>query len=92
LLCPYLIKGILRRVEIWWFLEWRWPWRALVKPWIATLIPLPFALIVRFASHAWWSDLGATALYIAGYFVAWRIIGLDPNDRAVLDQLSKKKK
>ncbi len=91
LLCPYLVKGILRRVEIWWFLEWRWPWRALVKPWIAALIPLPFALIVRFASHAWWSDLAAAALYIAGYFIAWRVIGLDPNDRAVLDQLFQKK-
>ena len=91
LLCPYLVKGILRRVEIWWFLEWRWPWRALVKPWIAALIPLPFALIVRFASYAWWYDLAAAVLYIAGYFITWRVIGLDPNVALFLISFSKRK-
>ena len=63
----------------------------LVKPWIAALIPLPFALIVRFASYAWWSDLAAAALYIAGYFIAWRVVGLERTYRAVLDQLFQKK-
>lgn len=91
-LCPYVIKGLLRWVEIRWFFEWRWPWRALLKPWIAALVPLPFALILRYTSHAWWSDLAAAGLYVAGYFIAWRAIGLDRSDRAVLDQLFKKKK
>src|SRR5205085_3519363 len=26
MLVPYSIQGILRRVEISWLLEWRWPW------------------------------------------------------------------
>ncbi len=91
-LCPYVIKGLLRWLEIRWFFEWRWPWHALFKPWMAALVPLPFALFLRFVSHAWWSDWAAAGLYLGGYFVAWRVIGLDPNDRAVLAQLFKKKK
>jgi stage V sporulation protein B len=90
-LFPYAIKGCLRWIEIRYFFEWRWPWRALLKPWIAACIPLPFAVLLRWMSHQWWLDLAAAALYLAGYFIAWRFIGLDPNDRAVLDQLFKRK-
>ncbi|HXA08609.1 MAG TPA: oligosaccharide flippase family protein [Chthoniobacterales bacterium] len=90
-LCPYMIKGLLRWAEIRYYYEWRWPWHALFKPWIAALLALPCALLLRWVSPAWWSDLAAAALYLAGYFIAWRIIGLEPNDRAVLDQLFKRK-
>jgi O-antigen/teichoic acid export membrane protein len=90
-LCPYVIKGLLRWIEIRWFFEWRWPWHALFKPWVAALVPLPFALALRFVSHAWWGDLATAGLYLAGYFMTWRLIGLEPNDRAVLDQLFKKR-
>jgi O-antigen/teichoic acid export membrane protein len=90
-LCPYVIKGLLRWIEIRYFYEWRWPWHALFKPWIAALIALPCGVLLRWVSQAWWSDLAAAALYLAGYFIAWRIIGLDPSDRAVLAQLFPKK-
>ncbi len=89
---PYLIKGILRWVQISWLLEWRWPWRALFKPCVAALAPLPLALLVRFTIHGWSSELAAAGLYLAGYFIAWRIFGLDPSDRVVLDQLLERKK
>jgi O-antigen/teichoic acid export membrane protein len=91
-LCPYAIKGLLRWFEIRYLFEWRWPWHALLKPWIAACIPLPFAVLVRWMSHWWWLDLAAAALYLAGYFITWRVIGLEPNDRAVLDQLFKRKR
>jgi O-antigen/teichoic acid export membrane protein len=90
-LCPYLIKGLLRWIEIRWFFAWRWPWHALFKPWVAALVPLPFAMLLRFVSHAWWGDLAAAGLYLAGYFITWRVIGLEPNDRAVIAQIFKKK-
>ena len=90
-LCPYMIKGLLRWAEIRYYYEWRWPWHALFKPWIAALLALPCALLLRWVSQAWWSDLAAAALYLAGYFIAWRTIGLEPNDRAVLEQLFKRK-
>lgn len=91
ILVPYTIKGILRRVEIARLLDWRWPWRALVKPWIAGLAPLPIALILRFSIHNHWSGWVAGVLYLAGYALAWRVIGLDRSDRAVLNQLFKRK-
>jgi len=89
---PYLIKGVLRWVEISWLLEWRWPWRALIKPWLVALAPFPLALLVRFMIHGWLSELTAAALYLAAYFIAWRVFGLDPSDQAVLDQLFERKK
>ena len=89
--CPYAIKGVLRWVEIAWLVKWRWPWRALVKPWIAALAPLPFALLLRLAFSGPWLELASAVLYLAGYFIAWRIFGLDESDRAVLDRLFKRK-
>ncbi len=48
MLVPYSLQGILRGVEISWLLHWRWPWRALLKPWLAALLPLPLAFVARF--------------------------------------------
>ena len=88
---PYLIKGILRRIEIPWVLDWRWPWRALVKPWIAAFAPLPVALIARVVVEGWWCEPVAVSIYLGAYFLAWRLIGLEGSDGAVLDQLFKRK-
>lgn len=90
-LIPYMIKGALRWAQIRWFFAWRWPWRALFKPWIAALVPLPLGLLVFWTGHGWWREIMAAALYLAGYFVTWRVIGLEPNDRAVLDQIFRRK-
>ncbi|MGI8889698.1 MAG: oligosaccharide flippase family protein [Chthoniobacterales bacterium] len=88
---PYLIKGLLRWAQIRSFLQWRWPWRALIKPWIAAFVPLPFGLLMLWLGHERWREIMAAALYLAGYFVTWRVIGLEPNDRAVLDQIFRRK-
>jgi hypothetical protein len=63
----------------------------LARPWIAALTPLPFAVLLRLTFHGPWIEIGSAALYLAGYFLAWRIFGLDQSDRAVLDQLFKRK-
>ncbi|MBA3830472.1 MAG: oligosaccharide flippase family protein [Chthoniobacterales bacterium] len=87
MLVPYSIQGVLRGVEISWLLKWRWPWRALLKPWLAALIPLPIALVARlFARGIIW-EFAAAGLYLAGYLLAWRVIGLERGDRDVLDHL-----
>ena len=90
MLVPYSIQGILRGVEISWLLKWRWPWRALLKPWIAACLPLPFALVIRLVLRGFVWELAAAGLYAGTYILAWRLIGLDQNDRAVLDRLSKR--
>jgi O-antigen/teichoic acid export membrane protein len=91
ILGPYLIKGVLRRIEIAWLLGWHWPWRALIKPWVATLVALPLALIIRLWTHSLGFELAAAGFFVIGYLITWRIIGLDRSDRAVLDQLFKRK-
>lgn len=87
MLVPYAIQGILRGVEMSWLLGWRWPWRALAKPWAAALMALPLAVAVRLAGAGLAMQLAAGALYLVSYAVAWRVIGVDASDRALLDRL-----
>jgi hypothetical protein len=56
----------------------------LVKPWAAALAALPLALIVRLSAAGTTFEIVSALVYLAGYAVAWRVIGLDPNDRAVV--------
>ena len=87
MLVPYAIQGLLRGAEISWLFNWSWPWRALIKPWTAAIAALPLALLVRLFSSGTAAEFAAGAVYLAGYLGAWRVIGLEPSDRAVLDHL-----
>jgi hypothetical protein len=89
MLVPYSIQTMLRGAEIVWLFDWRWPWRALAKPWIAALAALPGALAVRLSTSGTAFELASAAVYLASYFAVWRMIGLDPSDRAVLQQVFK---
>lgn len=91
MLVPYSIYGVLRGVQISFLLRWHWPWRALIKPWIAALMPLPIALALRLSLPGVVWELVAALTYVAGCLLAWRIIGLDRSDREILDHLFKKK-
>src|SRR5207249_4210304 len=62
ILAPYCVQGLLRGFEITHFLHWRWPWRAMLKPWWAALVPLPFSLLVRLWWHGTIFELGAAIL------------------------------
>ncbi|MEP7071557.1 MAG: polysaccharide biosynthesis C-terminal domain-containing protein, partial [Verrucomicrobiota bacterium] len=90
MLIPYAIQGILRGIQITRIFHWRWPWRALLKPWVAALAALPCALLFRFLLRGIGFELAAAGIYLVGYFLVWKIIGLDPSDRAVLDHLRRK--
>jgi O-antigen/teichoic acid export membrane protein len=85
MIVPYAIQNVLRGVEISWLLPWSWPWRALVKPWAAALAALPPALLVRLSAGGTTGEVTSALVYLAGYVAAWRLIGLDPNDRAVVE-------
>ncbi len=84
MIVPYAIQNVLRSVEISWLFTWSWPWRALVKPWAAALAALPLALLVRLSTAGTIAEIVSALAYLAGYAVAWRLIGLDPNDRAIV--------
>ncbi|MGE3179280.1 MAG: lipopolysaccharide biosynthesis protein, partial [Vicinamibacterales bacterium] len=87
MLVPYTIQGILRGLEIGWWLGWRWPWRTLLRPWLATLGALPVAIAVRALGTGLAAEAAAGLLFVAAYLVAWRIVGLNDEDRAVLARL-----
>ncbi|MGI8437784.1 MAG: lipopolysaccharide biosynthesis protein [Chthoniobacterales bacterium] len=91
MLVPYTIQGLLRGFQIPRLLDWHWPWRALLKPWWAALLALPLALLVVFFSRGSLGQILAAAVYLSGYFLAWRFIGLDRSDREVLDHLLGRK-
>jgi O-antigen/teichoic acid export membrane protein len=84
MIVPYAIQNVLRGVEVSWLFPWSWPWRPLIKPWGAALSALPPALLVRLTAAGTPGEILSAIVYLAGYFVAWRLIGLDPNDRAVV--------
>jgi hypothetical protein len=84
---PYTIQGVLRGAEISVIFKWRWPLRALVKPWIAALAALPLALLLRLSVAGTAAEVTAGFVYLAGYAAAWRVLGLEANDRAVLAHL-----
>jgi O-antigen/teichoic acid export membrane protein len=81
---PYAIQTVLRGVQISWLFNWSWPWHAMIKPWVAALAALPLALLVRLSAQGSAGELSSGLAYLIGYLIAWWVIGLDPNDRAVL--------
>jgi stage V sporulation protein B len=90
MLLPYVVQGLLRGAEISWIFAWHWPWRSLLKPWLAALAALPGALLVRAIGSGTAPELGAAAIYLASYVLAWRVIGLDASDREVLRNLFRR--
>ncbi len=90
MLVPYALQGILRGVEISWLFGWRWPWRALTKPWISASIAVLPALLVRGSSSGLEGQVAAAGAYLLAYLAAWRMIGMDQNDRAVWNHLLRR--
>jgi O-antigen/teichoic acid export membrane protein len=87
MLVPYTLQGVLRAVEISWVFDWRWPWRAVVKPWAAALAALPPAVAIRWFMAGPLAELAAACVYVAGYLAAWKLVGIEPSDREVLAHL-----
>jgi O-antigen/teichoic acid export membrane protein len=87
MLVPYTVYGVLRGLEITWLFGWRWPWRALMKPLAAVGLALVVALPLRALVPSLLGQLGAALCFVAAYFGAWRLIGLDPSDRDVINHL-----
>lgn len=88
MLGPYVIQGLLRGFEITRLLGWHWPWRALLRPWLAALAALPLALVVRlWLLDGSWAELAAAVVYVTGYLAVWWRIGLEAEDQLVIRRL-----
>jgi O-antigen/teichoic acid export membrane protein len=88
MLVPYMVQGVLRAVEIAHLLDWRWRWRSLVRPCTAALLALPAALLARWFATGIAGELMAGIVYLIAYAMAWRVIGLEPTDRAIIRQFA----
>lgn len=89
MLVPYLIQGILRGVEIPRLLGWRWPWRSMIRPWTLATAALPAALGIRMWVDGTGGELTAGLMYLVSYVGAWRLVGLEAEDKRLLAQFRR---
>ncbi len=83
-LVPYALLAVLRHVELRTFFAWEWQWRPLMRPLVAVLLALPIALLVRMLVEGDRAGIAAAILFVAAYLGAWRVLGLEAQDRLVI--------
>jgi O-antigen/teichoic acid export membrane protein len=83
----YVTQGVLRYCELRILFNWHWPWRAFARPAIAFAISFGAALPLRFVIDGWRGELASGVVLLGAYLAAWKVIGLEETDRAVLRQL-----
>ncbi|MGI8819420.1 MAG: polysaccharide biosynthesis C-terminal domain-containing protein [Chthoniobacterales bacterium] len=88
----YVTQGVLRYFELRYVFDWAWPWRALMRPALAFVIALAPAIPLRLLLPGRPGELAAGLTFLAAYFGAWKIIGLEPGDRVVLRELLQSRK
>lgn len=88
----YVTQGVLRYFELRYVFDWHWPWRALLRPAVAFAIALLPAIPLRLLIASRPGELAAGLTFLAAYFAAWKVIGLEESDRVVLRQLLKRRK
>ena len=88
----YLTQGVLRYWVLRVVFKWHWPWKALVRPVVAFLIALAPALPLKLLMHGRPAEFASGLTFLAAYFAAWKVIGLEATDRAVLRQLFERRR
>ena len=83
----YVTQGVLRYFELRYAFDWHWPWRALVRPAVAFAIALAPALPLRLLLPGRVAEVSSALTLLGAYVLAWKFIGLEETDRAVLRQL-----
>ncbi len=83
-LFAYSLQGVLRFVELRLVFGWSWPWTSLRRPVQAFLLALPGGLILRLGLGGPAGELAAALALVAGYALAWKALGLEPEDRDAL--------
>ncbi|MGE3511145.1 MAG: oligosaccharide flippase family protein [Vicinamibacterales bacterium] len=89
MLVPYALQGVLRGFQLVVWLHWRWPWQALARPLIAAGAAVPLAVLVRVTLDGTLGDAAAGVLYVGSYAAVWWAMGLEPEDRLVLERLRR---
>ena len=88
----YFTQGVLRYWELRVLFKWHWPWKALVRPAVAFAIALAPALPLRLLIDGRPGEYASGLTFLAAYVAAWKVIGLEKTDRAVLRQLFERRR
>ncbi len=87
MLLAYFTQGVLRYCELRILFKWHWPWSAFARPAIAFAFAFGAAIPLRVIIDGWRGELAAGLVLLGVYVAAWKVIGLEESDRAVLRQL-----
>jgi O-antigen/teichoic acid export membrane protein len=87
-LVAFAAQGVLRFVEVRHVFGWSWPWGALRRPLAAFAIAFGPALGVRLLGGLG-GELLAAVTFLVLYAATWRVLGAEPADRAVWEQLMR---
>jgi O-antigen/teichoic acid export membrane protein len=88
ILLPYLIQGILRHAELRYLFGWPSQVRELARPVVAAAAGVLPGVACRIAVPGIAGQLAAVSAFLAVYVGAWRLLGLDPADRAIVQELT----
>jgi O-antigen/teichoic acid export membrane protein len=91
-LASYLLQSGIRYWEMKRVFRWECPWYDLAKPCAAFFAGLIPAAAIRFFWSGLVAELTAGLIFLGLYFFAWRWLGMDEADRALLDQILHKRR
>jgi O-antigen/teichoic acid export membrane protein len=89
ILLPYLIQGCLRYLELRFLFGWPGQSREFIRPIVAGAV----AAVPAIGCRVIWggaipAQLAAVLVFLAAYAGVWRLLGLDPADRAIVQELT----
>ncbi len=88
----YALQGALRYSELRFLFGWRLDWSALARPIVATAAALVPSCLVLALAQGSLAELVAGLGFLSGYFLAWRVLGLEESDRLVWQELQNPRK
>ena len=88
ILLPYLIQGCLRYLELRFLFGWPGQSREFIRPIVAGAVAAVPAIGCRLMWGGILGQLAAVLVFLAAYVGVWRVLGLDPADRAIVRELT----
>ena len=88
ILLPYGIQGLLRHVELRYVFGWPSQARELTRPMVAAACAAVPAVVCRIWMAGLSGELMSVAAFLVTYVGAWWLLGIDPGDRAIAEELA----
>jgi O-antigen/teichoic acid export membrane protein len=88
ILLPYVIQGVLRYAELRFIFRWPSQAREMTRPIVAAAAAAVPSVALRAVAPSILGQLASVAVFLAAYVAAWRVLGLEPADRAIVQELT----